>query len=104
MSSEQAATRSSGHLGRVGPVLDTSRAGLAVLAAIRGSNGQVEVIERGAYSRVLVPGSCVVTRRAIEDVLGRAFVFPGDLEAVMPAFKGFIRLESDRVEWRYERI
>ena len=104
MSSERAVPRSSGHVGRVGPVLDTSLEGRAVLAAIRRSNGQVEVIERGAYSRVLVPGACVVTRRAIEDALGRAFVFPADLEAVMPAFKGFLRLDPDRVEWRCERI
>jgi hypothetical protein len=104
VSSEQAATRSSGQVVRVGPVLDTSREGRAVLAAICRSNAQVEVIERGAYSRVLVPGCCVVTRRAIEDALGSAFVFPADLEAVMPAFKGFLRLDPERVEWRCERV
>lgn len=75
-----------------------------MLAAIRTSNHGVEVIDRGAYARVLVPVRCVVTRGAIEEVLGRAFRFPGDLEAVMPAFKGFLRISEQRVEWRCERL
>jgi toluene monooxygenase system ferredoxin subunit len=87
----------------VGPVLEASESGRAVLAAIRELNEQVEVVDRGAYSRVLVPGRCVVTRRAIEQALGRAFHLPTDLEALMPAFKGFLVMDDERVEWRCER-
>jgi len=89
---------------RVGPVLDASDRGRAVLEAIRRSNPSVQVIDRGAYARVLVPGSCRVTRGAIEGVLGRPFVLPTDLEAVMPAFKGFLRMDHDSIEWGCERV
>lgn len=102
MSEERGGGRGGAHARDVGPVLDASEGGRAVLAAIRQSNGSVEVVDRGAYARVLVPMRCIVTRRAIEDALGRPFSFPADLEAVMPAFKGFLRMDDDRVEWRCE--
>ena len=88
------------HADHVGPVLEASEPGRAVLAAIQRLNRDVEVLDRGAYLRVLAPGSCVVTRRAIEDALGKPFLFPGDLEAVMPAFKGFMRMTDEQVEWQ----
>jgi len=87
----------------VGPVLEASESGRAVLAAICELNERVEVVDRGAYLRVLVPGRCVVTRGAIEQALGRAFHLPTDLEALMPAFKGFLAMDDERVEWRCER-
>jgi toluene monooxygenase system ferredoxin subunit len=89
---------------QVGPVLEASESGRAVLAAILELNEQVEVVDRGAYLRVLVPGRCLVTRRAIEQALGRAFHLPTDLEALMPAFKGFLQMDDERVEWRCERV
>jgi toluene monooxygenase system ferredoxin subunit len=88
----------------VGPVLEASESGRAVVAAIRELNDPVEVIDRGAYLRVLVPDRCLVTRRAIEQALGRAFHLPTDLEALMPAFKGFLHMDEERVEWRCERV
>lgn len=88
----------------VGPVLEASESGRAVVAAIRELNEQVEVVDRGAYLRVLVPGRCVVTRRAIEQALGREFHLPTDLEALMPAFKGFLQMDDERIEWRCERV
>lgn len=88
------------HTDHVGPVLEASEPGRAVLTAILRLNQHVEVMDRGAYLRVLAPGSCVVTRRAIEDALGKPFVFPGDLEAVMPAFKGFMHMNDEQVEWQ----
>lgn len=100
MSAGRAGSRGGQPARHVGPVLEASAEGRAVLAAIRRSNSSVEVIDRGAYARVLVPERCVVTRRAIEEALGRPFRFPTDLEAVMPAFKGFLRMDDDRVEWR----
>ena len=86
----------------VGPVLDTSPAGRAVLAAIEDLNEGVRIEDRAAYLRVEVRGRCVVTRDAIERRLGRAFRLPMDLEAVMPAFKGMLSVDGDRVMWSYE--
>jgi hypothetical protein len=83
----------------VGPVLEASPGGHAVVAAIQKLNRDVTVQDRGAYLRVLVPRICLVTRQAIELELGQAFRLPQDLEAVMPAFKGLVRIEADSVEW-----
>jgi nitrite reductase/ring-hydroxylating ferredoxin subunit len=87
----------------VGPVLEASESGRAVVAAIRELNEHVQIVDRGAYLRVLVPCRCVVTRRAIELALGRTFHLPTDLETLMPAFKGFLHMDDERVEWRCER-
>jgi hypothetical protein len=95
-----AASAAVSHPDHVGPVLEASEPGRAVLTAILRLNQHVEVLDRGAYLRVLALGSCVVTRRAIEEALGKPFVFPGDLEAVMPAFKGFMRMNDEQVEWQ----
>jgi hypothetical protein len=96
---------SSGGLPRsspVGPVLEASDTGRAIAAAILTTNAGADVDDRGAYLRVSVPGRCVVLRSAIEMQLGRRFELPRDLELVMPAFQGRLRIEDDRVEWRFE--
>lgn len=85
----------------MGPVLEASPAGRAVVAAIEDLNTNVHVEDRAAYLRVEVRGRCVVTRDAIERRLGRAFRLPMDLEAVMPAFKGMLSVDDDRAEWSY---
>jgi toluene monooxygenase system ferredoxin subunit len=84
---------------RVGPVLQGGTAAEAVVAAIRSLNRQVEVLDRGAYLRVLVPGRCLVTRAAIEAELRAPFRLPGDLERVMPSFKGRLSLSDEEVCW-----
>lgn len=83
----------------VGPVLEASSSGRAVVAAIRQLNADVTVLDRGGYLRVLVPRRCVVTRQAIEHALGHRFELPLDLEALMPAFKGRIDMNGERAEW-----
>lgn len=83
----------------VGPVLVPSELGLAVLSAIRAENPGVEVQDRGAYLRVLAEARCVARRGAIERALGRPFQLPGDLEQVMPSFKGRLRIEADEAVW-----
>ncbi|HWA72065.1 MAG TPA: MmoB/DmpM family protein [Polyangiaceae bacterium] len=87
----------------VGPVLEGSPAGRAVVAAIQKLNRDVSVQDRGAYLRVLVPRCCRVTREAIERELGQAFRVPFDLEPLMPAFKGFISMDADSIEWSLEQ-
>jgi toluene monooxygenase system protein D len=86
----------------VGPVLEASEIGRAIVAAILTSNPEAAVDDRGAYLRVSVPGRCLVTRRDIESQLGRHFVLPRDLELVMPAFRGLLRMSDEGVEWRLE--
>jgi hypothetical protein len=88
---------------RVGPVLQSGTVANAIVAAIRDLNQDVLVLDRGAYVRVLVPKCCVVTRSAIEKHLGRPFRFPGELETVMSAFKGFLELNQDDAAWRLAR-
>lgn len=83
----------------VGPVLQAGVAGEAVIAAIRDLNRGVHITERGSYVRVLVPGRCTVTRRAIEAHAGRPFRLPRDLEQIMPSFKGRLSIGEEEVCW-----
>jgi toluene monooxygenase system protein D len=86
----------------VGPVLQAGALASATVAAIRDLNPEVVVVDRGAYLRVLAPRKCVVTRESIEKHLGRPVRFPGELETVMSAFKGSIRLTEDEVVWSFK--
>src|SRR5246127_1664303 len=87
---------------RVGPVLQSGPVANAIIAAIKDLNQNVMVVDRGAYVRVLVPQCCVVTRSSIEKHLGRSFRFPGELEAVMSAFKGSLELNQNDAAWRFD--
>lgn len=87
----------------VGPVLVEGVETDAVIAAIRELNADVTVVDRGAYVRVEVPDRCVVTRAAIERGLGRSFVLPGDLERIMPSFKGALSVADDQAAWEARR-
>src|SRR5258708_24831449 len=86
----------------VGPVLQAGALTNAIVAAIRDLNSEVIVVDRGAYIRVLAPKTCTVTRVSIERRLGRPIRFPGELEIVMSAFKGAIRLTQDEVVWQFK--
>jgi hypothetical protein len=90
--------------GRVGPVLEAGEVGNAIVAAIRSFQPDVLVQDRGSYLRVLAPGRCRVTRIAIEGALGRGFRLPGDLELVMPSFKGAFRVNDDEAVWEVGRV
>jgi hypothetical protein len=85
----------------VGPVLSKGRRAEAVVAAIRELNRRAEIIDRGAYWRVSVPDVCIVTREAIEKHVGEPFVFPSDLEMIMPSFQGRLSLTDDRATWTF---
>jgi MmoB/DmpM family len=84
----------------VGPVLQANDLGRAVLQAIQQLNPDARVVDRGAYYRVAARAPCVLTRAAVEQITGEPFELPGDLELVMPSFQGFLRLTSERAEWR----
>lgn len=90
----------SDHYDYVGPVLQAGLLTDAIIAAIRDLNEDVLVVDRGAYLRVLAPKKCIVTRTGIESYLGRTMRFPGELETVMPSFKGAIQLTQDEAVWQ----
>jgi hypothetical protein len=83
----------------VGPVLTAGPVADAIVAAIRRENERVEVTDRGSYLRVLVPARCAVSRAAIESALSRSFRLPGDLEQVMPSFRGRFQVSEDQASW-----
>ena len=86
----------------VGPVLQAGALTSAIVAAIQDLNSNVIILDRGAYLRVLAPRSCIVTRVSIEQHLGRPVRFPGELETVMSAFKGAIRLSESEASWQFK--
>jgi toluene monooxygenase system protein D len=88
----------------VGPVLQAGGLTNAIVAAIRDLNPEVIVVDRGAYLRVLAPNICIVSRVGIEKHLGRPVRFPGELETVMSAFKGAIRLTQDEAVWQLKSV
>jgi toluene monooxygenase system protein D len=87
----------------VGPVLQAGEVADAIIAVIRMLNPRVDVIDRGAYLRVLVPNECRITRRLLEEHLGRPFRLPGDLESVMSSFKGTFRVSEEEATWAFRR-
>jgi toluene monooxygenase system protein D len=87
----------------VGPVLENSDLGRALVAAMRELQPALTVEDHGAYLRVRVPRRCVVQRAAVERALGRPFRLPGDLEAVMPSFKGNFHVGPDEAVWAFGR-
>ena len=83
----------------VGPVLTSGRVADAIDVAIREENPDAQVTDRGSYLRVLVPRRCRVTRVAIEAALSHPFHLPGDLELVMPSFRGRFYVSEDQACW-----
>jgi toluene monooxygenase system protein D len=79
--------------------LTKGRRAEAVVAAIRELNENTQVVDRGAYLRVSVPFRCTVTRVAIEKHAGEPFLFPSDLETIMPSFKGRLALTEEIAVW-----
>src|ERR1700730_18452405 len=86
----------------VGPVLQAGALTHAIAEAIRALNSEGSVVDRGASIRVIAPRTCMVTRVSIEKHLGRPMRFPGELETVMSAFKGAIRLTQDEAVWQFK--
>jgi hypothetical protein len=85
----------------VGPVLEAGPRSAAVIAAIHELHPDAEFIDRGAYVRVLAPGQCRVTRALVEKYAGEPLRFPGDLEAIMPSFKGRLTVNEEEACWEF---
>jgi hypothetical protein len=86
--------------GWVGPVLQKGPTTDAIVAVIRELNGDIEVVDRGAYLRVLAPGLCRITSAAVALRTGLPFSLPSDLELVMSSFKGSFEVSEDEAIWR----
>jgi hypothetical protein len=84
----------------VGPVLQKGRTTDAVVAAIQQLNEGVDIVDRGAYFRILVLGRCRVTKLAIERHAGEPFRLPSDLEMIMSSFKGTLEISEDEAVWQ----
>ncbi|WP_366526291.1 MmoB/DmpM family protein [Mycobacterium sp.] len=76
----------------------------AVVAAIEADNpgADVTVDDKGGYVRISVPHRCVLTRRSLEEELGREFPLT-DLEPALSAFAGRIKQTDDQWVWYLER-
>jgi toluene monooxygenase system protein D len=83
----------------VGPVLTAGPLTDAVIAAIRAENSEVTVIDRGAYLRVLSPRRCRLKAAVVASLTERPFRLPADLEAIMPSFRGRLRLSEEEAVW-----
>ncbi len=83
----------------VGPVLQTTALGRAIVAAIEEENDDVFVDDAGAYFRVFVPDICRLSTEAVEEQLGRAVHFPGDLEVILSSFAGVIKMGDTGAVW-----
>lgn len=88
----------------VGPVLTAGPVADAIVQAIRGANRDVRVIDRGSYLRVLCHDRCTLTRAAVEASLRGPFVLPGDLEMVMPSFKGHFHVDENEACWELDGL
>lgn len=88
-------------MGKVGPVLRNNRETEAIIEALkRDTDGEVEVTDRRAYLRVEAEDRCVVTKETLDEILGRgAIQVPGGIEEQISSFKGYIKPQSDRIEF-----
>jgi hypothetical protein len=87
---------------QVGPVLVAGELGRAVADAILELNPKAEIIDHGAYYRILADEHCTVTREAVERISGAPFRLPGDLERVMPSFSGHLSISARAASWKHE--
>ncbi|WP_256290896.1 MmoB/DmpM family protein [Halobellus inordinatus] len=88
-------------MGKVGPVLRNNRETEGIIEALkRDTDGEVEVTDRRAYLRVEAEDRCVVTKETLDEILGKgAIQVPGGIEEQISSFKGYIKPQSDRIEF-----
>ncbi|MBT4887988.1 MAG: monooxygenase [Rhodospirillales bacterium] len=84
----------------VGPVMKKGDMGDAVIEAIYEDNSdrKIEVEEHASYFRIKVEGECLIKIETVSEMLGSDIIF-SDIEASMPSFEGFIRVETDQIRF-----
>lgn len=91
------------NLRSVGPVMKKGDMADAVIEAIYENNSgrKINIEEHASYFRIQVQGECLVILDTVREMLGSDIVF-SDIEACMPSFEGFIRVETDQVRFLAE--
>lgn len=84
----------------VGPIMRKGDMADAVIEAIYADNNEKEIIidDHASYFRVKVEGDCLVRVATVSEMLGSS-VNTRDIEALMPSFEGFIRVETDQIRF-----
>lgn len=86
----------------VGPVFQTGFVTDAMISAIKDLNKNVLVIDRGSYLRVSVSNECIVTRKLVEEKIGRPIDLKKEIEHNMVSFEGKLSINEDYVKWSYD--
>lgn len=88
----------------VGPVFMKFGLAVAAVEAIAQDNPDtfVGIIDRGHYIRVVGNRRLVLRKTTLEAVLGRPVRFPGEIEVIMSAFAGRIRVSGEEIVWYLE--
>ncbi|HBI04551.1 MAG TPA: toluene monooxygenase [Paenibacillaceae bacterium] len=86
---------------KVGPVFRGNEMAEFFIEAMQLDNPgkDMEVVDRGGYVRVMFDNYCVITKQSVEEILGRQFKMPGELEVNLASFAGKINTCSDKVEF-----
>jgi toluene monooxygenase system protein D len=87
----------------VGPVMKKGDMGDAVVEAIYENNSGRKIVieEHASYFRIQVQGECLLKLDTVREMYGSDIIF-SDIEACMPSFEGFIRVETDQVRFLAE--
>lgn len=99
MSTIDATARAAAIENGVGPVVQVTAVGQAIVDAIVEHNEGVVVDDAGAYLRVFSPNTCVITRAQVEEHIGRELRWPGELEVIMSSFAGKVSMTDAGAAW-----
>ena len=90
----------------VGPILRSGDVAAAAVEAVVRDNPDkdVRIEDRAAYVRIECDSECILTRKSMEEMLGRPFEMR-ELEVNLSSFAGQIETSPDRVRfYMYEHI
>ena len=87
---------------RVGPIFRTGELAMAAIDAMEEDNPDKEftIEDRTAYIRVETDHECVIRRKTMEEMLGRAFEMQ-ELEVVLASFSGQIEAEQEYMRFYF---
>ncbi|ABP50138.1 MULTISPECIES: MmoB/DmpM family protein [Pyrobaculum] len=88
----------------VGPVFMKTELAIYAVEAIARDNPDtfVGILDRGLYVRVVGNRRLVLNSSTLVELAGRPVRFPGEVEVIMSAFAGKIRVTGERIEWYLE--
>ena len=88
----------------VGPIIQAGQFADAVVDALIKDNPgkKLEVIPRTSYVRVYGEAPVKLTKKSLEEALGREVRFPGEVEVNLSSFTGRIKTGSDEIVWYFD--